>query len=311
MYGGLDQLPGYTDPDFQYEALTPPAHLNSEQKKAWLAEQGLNQERRRVDLANRRSRDAALRGYDQSIANNRRFADTFDQMYQGYGDSQRQELDRARLQQLAQARGNLGRRGLGNTTIADSLNRGVEFDAQRSRSALEDQLTQNRINLNAQSLGRENQLTGQRLNFLTGINEQGPTLDQVIGYGMMPAQIEAAQNAANAQAAQTRSGNLKKGAGAVVGGLVGLAASGGNPMGAMAGAQIGGSLAGGGGDTTGAFNAMSQYGGRQPGAAGTATYSYGGQFDPTGSGLSTGLPYLPQRPNSLYMGEPTYYGRTA
>ena len=197
MYGGLGELPGYQDPTSQYQAVTPPPGLSSEQKRAWIAEQAAAQERQASLRRNMARRDAILAGYDQSIANNRRFADLFDQQYSGYGASQRQALERDRLQQLARASGSARRRGLGNTTIRDSLNRGVESDYQQQRTGLEDQLIQNRINLNAQALARENQLTGQRLNFLTGIQDQGPSFEQVIGYGMMPSQLETAQNTRN------------------------------------------------------------------------------------------------------------------
>ena len=62
-----------------------------------------------------------------------------------YGNSMRSDLAIKNQQALAAARQSSIQRGLGNTTIQDSLVRGQNFDNNRQTMALEDQLLQNRI----------------------------------------------------------------------------------------------------------------------------------------------------------------------
>lgn len=62
-----------------------------------------------------------------------------------YGDSMRQDLDVANKYNLAKSAQAAIMRGLGNTTIQDSMIRGQNFDNTRQKLALEDQLLQNRI----------------------------------------------------------------------------------------------------------------------------------------------------------------------
>lgn len=62
-----------------------------------------------------------------------------------YGNSARQDLDISSKQALARASQSAIMRGLGNTTIQDSMVRGQNFDNGRQKLALEDQLLQNRI----------------------------------------------------------------------------------------------------------------------------------------------------------------------
>lgn len=62
-----------------------------------------------------------------------------------YGASMRSDLDIKNQQSLASARQSSIMRGLGNTTIQDSMVRGQNFDNNRQTMALEDQLLQNRI----------------------------------------------------------------------------------------------------------------------------------------------------------------------
>ncbi len=62
-----------------------------------------------------------------------------------YGNSMRQDLAIKNQQALAAANQSAIKRGLGNTTITDSLARGVNFDNTRQTLALEDQLLANRI----------------------------------------------------------------------------------------------------------------------------------------------------------------------
>jgi len=110
-----------------------------------------------------------------------------------YGQSMRADLDAKARQAMAAAQQSAIQRGLGNTTIRDSLMRGQAFDNTRQQMSLEDQLLQNRIATDSQlsgvyqgalqnraqglnqqwnqNMGNENQLMSQRLGYLGGIQE--------------------------------------------------------------------------------------------------------------------------------------------
>lgn len=110
-----------------------------------------------------------------------------------YGNSMRQDLAIKNQQALAAANQSAIQRGLGNTTIANSLARGVNFDNTRQQLSLEDQLLQNRIATDSnlsnayqsvlanragalnsqanQNIGNDNQLANQRLSYIGGIQE--------------------------------------------------------------------------------------------------------------------------------------------
>lgn len=181
--------------------------------------------------------NAVLGGYGQMIQNNRLLGDQaltamgsdYDRVAQDaaatrdrnmarvdqYGNSMRQDLDIQRQQQLAAAQYGAIKRGLGNTTITDSLARGVNFDNQRQRLSLEDQLLQNRIatdsnlsgtyqqalanragalaNQRNQNIGTENQLGSARLGYLGGIQDDTQSFNTVSN---LYTQMWAAQDAA-------------------------------------------------------------------------------------------------------------------
>lgn len=110
-----------------------------------------------------------------------------------YGNSMRSDLAIKNQQALAAASQGAIKRGLGNMTISDSLRRGANFDGTRQQLALEDQLLQNRIATDMslsgayqntlqnratglaaqwnQNVANENALTGQRLGYIGGIQE--------------------------------------------------------------------------------------------------------------------------------------------
>ena len=126
-----------------------------------------------------------------------------------YGNSMRDDLNRQNTQNLAAASQSAIRRGLGNTTILNSVQRGQNFDNTRQRMALEDQLLQNRISTDAnlsqayqgtlqsgaQSLqnqrfldmANERDATNRRLQFIEGINDEGPSFNDVSNYYMQSA----------------------------------------------------------------------------------------------------------------------------
>lgn len=133
-------------------------------------------------------------------------------MVNAYGDSQRSDLQQKYAQQLGAANQAAIRRGLGNSTIALNLNRAVNNDYNRAGLDLEDRLLQNRLQADQQlsgdylnsliaggtamsglrerqnqygtqlqqaNLGRESQLTGERLGFLAGYTDEYPTLADI------------------------------------------------------------------------------------------------------------------------------------
>jgi hypothetical protein len=110
-----------------------------------------------------------------------------------YGNSMRRDLDVKSQQSMAAANQSAIQRGLGNTTILNSLQRGAAFDNTRQKLTLEDQLLQNRISTDSslssayqgamsnragalnnqanQNIGNDNQLAGNRLGYIGGIQE--------------------------------------------------------------------------------------------------------------------------------------------
>lgn len=110
-----------------------------------------------------------------------------------YGNSMRSDLAIKNQQALAASRQSSIMRGLGNTTIQDSMVRGQNFDNTRQMMSLEDQLLQNRISTDAnmsknyqdtlqaraqglanqwnQNTQNDNSLAGQRLGYIGGIQD--------------------------------------------------------------------------------------------------------------------------------------------
>lgn len=169
--------------------------------------------------------NAVMTGYGQMIGNNRTLGtqayNTLQSNYDAlaadaaatrernmgridaYGNSMRQDLSIANQQAMAKARQSAIGRGLGNTTILDSLARGQLFDNQRQVLALEDQLLQNRINTDSnlsgayqaalgnraqalnnqanQNINTENQLGTARLGYLGSIQDDASGFDRVSG----------------------------------------------------------------------------------------------------------------------------------
>ena len=164
--------------------------------------------------------NAASAGYDQQILNSRSRGDQGYQQLSNnydavtadasatrdrnmarvdlYGNSMRDDLNRQNTQRLAASSQSAIMRGLGNTTIHDSLQRGTNFDNTRQLLSLEDQLLQNRISTDAslsaayqntlqnratglasqwnQNTTNENDLAGRRLSFLQqGVQSSGPS----------------------------------------------------------------------------------------------------------------------------------------
>jgi hypothetical protein len=184
--------------------------------------------------------NAVIGGYDQQIANSRLLGDQGYSTLAGnydaiasdaaatrdrnmarvdqYGNSMRQDLNVKNRQALAASQQSAVKRGLGNTTITDSLTRGTNFDNTRQQLALEDQLLQNRIatdsSLSAayqgtlqnraqglaaqwnQNMNNENQLTSQRLGYLGGIQDDMSGLENISNLYSQKFQMENANQQA-------------------------------------------------------------------------------------------------------------------
>lgn len=211
MFGKLPTLPQYrpTAPNSVMGTIPQGGYnFNTLAQAADL--ERIAQQQRATDRQN-----SVIAGYDQQIQNSRamgdegyqRLAADYDAMtadardtrarnmerIDKFGNSMRSDLNIKAQQQMAAASQNAIKRGLGNTTIANSLQRGAAFDNTRQQLALEDQLLQNRIatdsNLSAayqntlntratglnqqwnQNMNNENSLTSQRLGYIGGIQE--------------------------------------------------------------------------------------------------------------------------------------------
>ena len=149
-----------------------------------------------------------------------------------YGASMRDDLNVRNQQALAAASQSAIKRGLGNTTIYDSLQRGQNFDNTRQHLALEDQLLQNRIatdsNLSGayqgvmmnragalnqqanQNIGNANQLAGAKLGYIGNISEDMNAFNSVAnlysqGYQLANQNNQAALDRQNQLLMQQRS----------------------------------------------------------------------------------------------------------
>lgn len=191
MFGNYGALPSYNTPQFQARDYTAPLGPDGKPLYKGLA---ANLAAQYADIGGQLAQwgqgenaargTAILAGMDQRIANNRSAADASQGYADAYGDSQRRDLNDFYKQNLARARQATLRRGLGNTTIQNNLDRGVNADYARSNMQLEDSLLQNRLGILSQNRQLENQLTGDRLSFLASIENPYPTYADVSNYGL-------------------------------------------------------------------------------------------------------------------------------
>lgn len=81
------------------------------------------------------------------------------------GQAKQQDIADAYAAQAGQMRQSLINRGLGNTTVADTMQRGLGYDQQKAQIALADQIAQYRAGMQAQlgsaQLGFENSVTAK------------------------------------------------------------------------------------------------------------------------------------------------------
>lgn len=189
LFGRLGALEAYSPTTFNYQAYQEPLNaagtnsafansagvVSESARRADIMANVLSQLSQAGQVENAQRGQAILSGYNQRIANNRGFADQQMGYVDAYGDSQRNALNQQFQQQTAAARQSALRRGLGNTTIQNSLDRGVNADYARASTELEDTLLRNRLGQNQTNIGLENQLTMERLGFLSGVQNPYPT----------------------------------------------------------------------------------------------------------------------------------------
>ena len=93
-------------------------------------------------------------------------------LLEGMGDTQKAALNQQYDKLSASTNQDAISRGLGNTTVRDSLKRGVEADRAVSQNALAEQVRK-------QKLDYQTALSGDTLKFMTDRNDSYPTLDQI------------------------------------------------------------------------------------------------------------------------------------
>lgn len=208
-------LPTY-NPTAQTSALKPiPVNQWASVMNYEALAKGADAERQAIAARDAARQQAVIGGYDQQMLNSRAAGNQAYQTLAGnydaiaadaaatrarnmgridqYGNSMRKDLDIKAQQNMAAANQSAIQRGLGNTTILNSLQRGAAFDNTRQQLSLEDQLLQNRIatdsslsnayqsvlqnraqGLNSQAnqnIGNDNQLAQNRLGYIGGIQE--------------------------------------------------------------------------------------------------------------------------------------------
>jgi hypothetical protein len=210
--------------------------------------QSANNERLAMAQRDAARQNAVIGGYDQQMANSRAagqqgyntLAKNYDQIVADaqatrdrnmgridqYGNSMRQDLAIKNQQALAAANQSAIKRGLGNTTITDSLARGVNFDNTRQMLSLEDQLLANRISTDSslsnayqgamqnratglasqwnQNIANDNQLAQNRLGYIGNIQENMDGFNTVANLYSQGLQMQNQNDQAEIQRRQER-----------------------------------------------------------------------------------------------------------
>lgn len=127
---------------------------------------------------------------------NRGYQDVLSQQ-QGLGESQRIALDRQYAQQSAQSQQSMISRGMGNSTVLDAGQRGINYDRANSQIALQDSLTREQTAIQQARLGYmanaqqgQSQIIGNRLGFMGQLGNQQTSQTQAFH----PSELAAAQN---------------------------------------------------------------------------------------------------------------------
>lgn len=94
------------------------------------------------------------------------------QTLQGLGTAQSNDINQQYDQLRAKTNSDLTSRGLGNTTIVGSMQRGVESERSKSQGQLQEALRR-------EALNTQTTLSGDLLKFMTDRKDSYPTLDQI------------------------------------------------------------------------------------------------------------------------------------
>jgi hypothetical protein len=97
----------------------------------------------------------ALGDYDQAAA-----------LQQGMGNTQMNQINQAETKSKGQSEQDLISRGLGNTTVRSSVNRGIEADATNARNSVAEAVANAKSGLATQRAGAEESLGNMRINSL-------------------------------------------------------------------------------------------------------------------------------------------------
>lgn len=203
--------------------------------------QAADRERLGIQQRDAQRQNAVIGGYDAQLANSRGAGQAAYNTLQGnydaiaadalatrernmgridaYGNSMRQDLAARNAQAIAAAKQSAVQRGLGNTTVYDSLVRGQNFDNTRQVMSLEDQLLQNRISTDSglssayqnvlanragalnsqanQNISNDNQLAQNRLGYIGGIQENMDGFNTVANLYSQQLQMENANQQAD------------------------------------------------------------------------------------------------------------------
>jgi hypothetical protein len=100
------------------------------------------------------------------------------ELIQGTGQSARRRVGEQKVKNLAAAEQDLISRGLGNTTVRSSVQRGIKRDAERSMERIDEQTAQRLSGLLERRAGLETQLGRLKADAILSRSDEGPQLNQ-------------------------------------------------------------------------------------------------------------------------------------
>ncbi len=194
--------------------------------------------------------------------------DGVESMLQNLGVAERERINMGAQRESARAEQDLISRGLGNTTIRESVKRGVEDDRNRANLEVENQVAQQRASVGLQRAGATERMGFNRADMLERFYDQYPDTNQL---SQLAAQVGSG-NAAQGGRARTTIGPGSSNYGS----QFRATSSGGGGSGGGSGVQTftnsgGGSSGGGGGVQT-----FTNRGGGYGGGGGVQTFGGGG-----------------------------------
>lgn len=127
----------------------------------------------------------ALNQHNSAAANINRGYVGMQQQLSQVGDAQRYGLQRQFAQQGAASQQSMIDRGLFNSTIQDTQQRGINYDYANAKTGLEDTLTREQVGAKQAQLEYQNQAQQQRQGIYSGLNQfRGSAYGQQAQYGI-------------------------------------------------------------------------------------------------------------------------------